>query len=66
MRIRKVIEEIEKYRWTPDPLLTDVSLQRWVFKHPDRPDRITIIGDLDDYLSITAAGAIINNARVDD
>lgn len=65
MRIRKVIEEIEKCRWALDPSLTDESRQRRVFKHPDRPDKITIYGDLEDYLSIAAAGAIINNARED-
>ena len=62
MRIRKVIEEIEKYHWTLDPSLTNEDQERRVFKHPVRRDRITIIGDLDEDLPPAAAGGIITDA----
>jgi hypothetical protein len=65
VRIRKVIEEIEKCDWILDPSLTDEDQQRRVFKHPDRRDRITIIGDLDEDLPPAAAGGIITNASDD-
>ena len=62
MTIRRVIEEIKKCGWQEDTTMTDGYRKRWVFKHPDRRDRIAIPGDLAKDLDPHAAGGIIRAA----
>jgi len=62
LTIRRVIDQIRKCHWVPDTHLTDQSQRRWVFKRDRKPNRITIIGDLDDVLTPHEAGGIITSA----
>ena len=58
IKVREVIELLEQGGWK----LAATKGSHWQFKHPSKPERVTVPGKLSDDLAIGTQGSIFKQA----